>query len=32
MTIRKRNDSVKDGCGIDGTEGQRYSREHAVNP
>jgi hypothetical protein len=32
MTTRKRNDSVKDGVGIDGAEGQRYSREHAVNP
>ena len=27
MTIRKRNDSVKDGCGIDGTEGQSFTKQ-----
>jgi hypothetical protein len=32
MTIRKRDDSVKLGRGIDGTEGENYSREYAVNP
>jgi hypothetical protein len=27
MTIRKRNDSVKPGCGIDGTEGESFTRQ-----
>jgi hypothetical protein len=27
MTIRKRDDSVKDGCGIDGTEGQSFTKQ-----
>lgn len=26
MTIRKRNDSVKPGCGIDGTEGENFTK------
>jgi hypothetical protein len=26
MTIRKRNDSVKPGCGIDGSEGENYTK------
>jgi hypothetical protein len=29
---RYRDDSVKPGRGIDGTLGENYSREHAVNP
>jgi hypothetical protein len=27
MTIRKRNDSVKPGCGIDGTEGENFTKQ-----
>jgi hypothetical protein len=27
MTIRKRNDSVKPGCGIDGTEGESFTKQ-----
>jgi hypothetical protein len=27
MTIRKRNDSVKPGCGIDGSEGENYTKK-----
>ena len=26
MTIRKRNDSVKPGCGIDGSEGENFTK------
>jgi hypothetical protein len=26
MTIRKRNDSIKPGCGIDGTEGENFTK------
>jgi hypothetical protein len=29
--IRKRNDSVKDGCGDSGTEGQTFTKDHAFN-
>lgn len=32
MTIRKRNDSVKPGKGIDGALGERYSKTGAVDP
>jgi hypothetical protein len=32
MSIRRRNDSVKPGKGIDGTLGEDYSRKHAVDP
>jgi hypothetical protein len=27
MTIRKRNDSVKPGCGIDGAEGENFTKQ-----
>jgi hypothetical protein len=27
MSIRKRNDSVKPGCGIDGSEGENYTKK-----
>jgi hypothetical protein len=30
--IRKRNDSVKPGKGIDGTEGEDFSRKYAKDP
>jgi hypothetical protein len=30
--IRKRNDSVKDGCGVDGSEGQNYTKIGRVSP
>jgi hypothetical protein len=30
--IRKRNDTVKSGRGIDGSLGETYSRDHAVDP
>jgi hypothetical protein len=29
---RKRDDSVKDGCGIDGTRGQDFTKKHASSP
>jgi hypothetical protein len=29
--LRKRNDSVKDGCGDSGTDGQNYTKDHAFN-
>jgi hypothetical protein len=32
MSIRRRDDSVKPGKGIDGTLGEDYSRKHAVDP
>jgi hypothetical protein len=32
MTIRKRDNSVKDGCGIDGSKGQRFTKEYADSP
>jgi hypothetical protein len=32
VTVKRHDDSIKDGCGIDGTEGQTYSRDHAVDP
>jgi hypothetical protein len=32
MSIRKRNDSVKSGHGIDGSLGERYSKTGAVDP
>ena len=31
MTIRKRNDSVKPGCGIDGSEGENFTKR-GTNP
>jgi hypothetical protein len=30
--IRKRNDSVKSGCGIDGSKGENFSRQYDVDP
>jgi hypothetical protein len=30
MTIRKRNDSVKRGCGVDGTEGENYTKAYNI--
>ena len=32
MTIRKRNDSVKPGCGIDGSEGENFTKTRRWNP
>jgi hypothetical protein len=29
---RQRNDSVKSGCGIDGSLGEKYTKTGAVNP
>jgi hypothetical protein len=31
MTIRKRDDSVKRGCGVDGRLGEDYTKDHAFN-
>ena len=31
MSIRKRNDSVKPGCGIDGAEGENFTKR-GTNP
>jgi hypothetical protein len=30
--IRKRSDNVKPGRGIDGTEGENYTKQHRVSP
>jgi hypothetical protein len=32
MTVRKHSNKVLGGVGIDGTEGENFSREHAVSP
>ena len=32
MTIRKRDDSVKPGMGIDGRKGERFTKEYASSP
>ena len=32
MTVRRRSDNVKPGKGIDGSLGETYSRDHAVDP
>jgi hypothetical protein len=32
MTIRKRNDSVKPGCGADGDLGSDFTKQHRTNP
>ncbi len=31
MSIRKRNDRVKGGRGVDGREGESYTKDHAFN-
>jgi hypothetical protein len=30
--IRKHRDNVKPGCGVDGTEGEDFTRQHNVDP
>jgi hypothetical protein len=30
MTVRKHDDSVKAGCGVDGTEGENYTKAYNV--
>jgi hypothetical protein len=32
MSIRRRNDSVKPGCGIDGDLGSNYTKQHRTDP
>jgi hypothetical protein len=32
MSIRKRNDSVKPGCGIDGRKGEDFTRQNRGDP
>jgi hypothetical protein len=29
---RKRDDSIKPGCGIDGTKGENFTKEHVSSP
>lgn len=32
MTVKRHDNSIKPGKGIDGTEGETFSRDHAVSP
>jgi hypothetical protein len=32
MTVRRRNDSVKPGRGIDTTEGENFTKQYRTNP